>query len=298
MPAFIISVVDEDAAPIANAVVGLFTEEGDPIISDTTGEDGRTALIGPDAVVALRVAQVGYVFHKRTFITPVEGATFTVVGVARDVRAPSDPSRCRVYGTIQDPLGQPYRGELPLKVTLLGRISGEPVDVMTSSTASVPLAEGEFGIDLQRGWQYRIGPLPLTEISDEAPNYEFVVFNVPDRAAVNFIDLADPYPTFVSGVDDAVRITQGAGSALFELSVTLSDDSTAQSPAEYLDPASSNEQVVTAKVLGKSLVLTRVSAGEATVSLSTFEGATTRVESTFFSGRAVRVVRTIAVTCE
>jgi hypothetical protein len=228
---------------------------------------------------------------------PVDGATFTVVGIASNLAAPMDPQRCRVYGKLVDPLGGAFTKHLPMKVSVIGRVSGDPVDTMVTSNADVALLNGGFTMDLLRGWQYRFGPLPITEITDEAPNYEYIVFNVPDRDLVNFIDLADPYADHVDGAPDEVSLTVDTSVASYTLEVVLSDDTIARTATEYLSVTSSAETIATVALINNTLTIRRVGPGVATVTFSTKTNDTVRVESAFFSGRPVRTLRTARVTC-
>lgn len=297
MPAFIVLVVDENADPIADAVVGLFTEQGVPLMSDTTAQDGRAPFVSPDELIAVRAAKAGFAFARNTFMRPVEGATFTVVGGSWADRYSTDPQKCVVYGHLEDPLGGQFKGSLPLKVTLLGRISGEPVDVMTTSVADVPVIRGGFNMELRRGWQYKLGPLPVTDVNDKAPDFEFITFNVPDRASANFIDLASPYMTAIANVPAAVRLTEDSPTASYALSGLLSDDTYAKTLAEYIQAELTATGIATVALTLNTLTITRIAAGQVNVGLVTKEAAQETAESSLFSGRARAELAEFTVTC-
>lgn len=244
MPAFITLVVDSDANPIVGAVVGLFTDQGVFVTSDITGDDGRVPLVAPDQLLALRVSKPGYVFARNVYMRPVDGASFTVVGTAVSLPA-TDPARCVVYATFEDPLGRELKA-LPLKVSVIGRVGGPPAETLTSSTADVPMFGGRVRMELRRGWTYKIGPLPLTDVDDNAPNFEFMTFNVPDAPSANLLDLIAPYA--VELVDLPLVLVSAGEDVSLPLSVKLIDGSIATYAKDYIavevaDPATATASI-------------------------------------------------------
>jgi hypothetical protein len=174
--------------------------------------------------------------------------------------------RCAVYGVFEDPLGRPAP-TLPLKVSVIGRVGGPPSDVLTTSTADVPMLGGKFRVELRRGWTYKIGPLPLTDIDDRAPDFEFRTFNVPDTPSANLLDLISPYA--VELVDAPVLLTSTGEDVSVALSVKLIDGTIATYARDFITVDVLDPAAATASISINQLLVQPILKGNTTLVIST-----------------------------
>jgi len=284
MPAFTVFLAQDTGEPIPSASVAVFDDAGSPLMSVLTDVDGAALLASVDASVILVISKSGFSFNNRYYLEVEDGDVFDIDGTALHVAPPEDASKCRVYGRILDPLSRALSERWKFNLKIVDQIGSDVDDDIISSTAKVSHDDGFIVMDLLRGAQYELGPMPLsyTAAKNDAEYDELslVSFTVPDNQTARLVDLISPRVTQVSVDLDSIR-TILREPATYDVVVTLTDGQTAKTPSEYIAIISSDPSVATATISGSTLTISFESVGTCTITLISQRSRST-AESMFY----------------
>lgn len=270
MAGFVIIARDAEGSPIEGAVIAVFTPVGVWVGSDVTNAEGRAALAG-EGELFIRAAKPGFVFMN-TRVIPDDGVEYILTGSAPNVIPPSDPRVCRVSGVIVDPLGGPLRQTWPLSIKPDPHFAVYDGRIVTSAAQIRILPDGFISMNLQRGMQYLLGPLPIRGGDSESDEHNFVRIVVPEAPIADLSDLIAPAAAELNISTLPIELN-GSEELYIPLTLTLSDGRVAKLPEQYLTVEAPYS--VSAYIAATALVVYRTAPGGGEIVVSTRQTTST-----------------------
>jgi len=264
MPGFTIVARDAEDEPVNNVVIAVFTPTGEWVGSDVTGADGKATFAGSGELF-VRASRPGFVFGN-TRVVPEDGAEYILLGVTATAFPPDDPRVCRVSGVIQDPLGGPLRETWPLCVKQDPHYAVQDGKIVTTYANPKILPDGFVYMNLRRGAQYLLGPLPIRGGGSESDEHNYARLVVPHAPFAELADLIAPYVQTLSMSTLPVTLN-GSEELYVPLALTLSDGRVAVLPEQYLSVTAPYS--VVAYISATALVVYRVAPGGGDIVIST-----------------------------
>lgn len=294
MAAFSVVVQDKGQAPITSASVGIFSTNGVPIMSTTTDVDGVALLVTDEDTVSLTVSKARYEFQNRFYVSPEDGDVFDVTGELLDVAPPANASLCRVHGTIRDALGHALHPKWKFNLALKNQVGTDYSDDLILTSAKLGHNDGFVLIDLIRGAEYTLGPLPISSAGDigEYDSMSTVSIKVPDKSTAKLVDLIALRAESVSLSTDAVELKLG-DSATINIQVLLTNDEYASSSFDYVDIDNESSEIKVSRS-ANSFSVSGSAQGVYTVDIYNKRAATT-LETLFYRPQPTKVLTSLTI---
>lgn len=296
MAAFSIFIVDEADTPIAGASAAIFSANGIPIMSALSDVDGAVLLTTNEAQITLVVSKSGYSFSDRLYLEPEEGAVFDVQGSALTINPPEDASKCRVYGRILDPLSKVLSSKWKFTLNIISQMGSETSDDIITYTSKLGHEDGFIIMDLLRGAEYALSPLPICNSiasGDDYDKLERVAFKVPNQSTAKLIDLISPRVKQVTLITNSVTISVGEDIKI-DVEVLLTNGEIAENSAEYISTLLADIDNLNVSVEKDHIRVRGLVVGQTTVAILSTRSRTT-AESMFYRPAPETLLHTITV---
>jgi hypothetical protein len=264
MAGFVIITRDTEGEPVEGVVVAVFTATGQWVGSDVSSAEGRALLAG-EGELFVRASKPGYMFVN-TRVIPEEGVEYILSGTNPNAVPPDDPRTCRVSGVIVDPLGGPLRVTWPLSIAMDPHYAVCDGQIITSKTTVRILPDGFVTMNLRRGRQYLLGPLPIRGADTEGDELNYARLVIPESPLADLADLITPYVTDLSISTSPITLN-GSDQLFVPLTLTLSDGRIALMPEQYLSVTAPS--AIVAYISAEALVVYRAGAGGGEIVIST-----------------------------
>lgn len=283
-----ISVEDDEVptpSPIEGVLVNIYDDSGAFVTSGNTDASGEftTPLPGsPDPGtnynVHLYKPEVSFdnpvqIIQVHDPVVPPNTNIFEFSGHVYELPEATDYRLCRLSGFLSDvSLAGVPKGVVRFKANhkCLTKslnsldVTGTPIpgrSVVIREVKKETLDNGYLEVDLVRGQEYL-----MHVYGYERPNFVTIPIKIPDAAAAKFEDIMFPYIIESTFTPDTLSMSVG-DEEVVEVDATSSDLQEVESPLEFLEFASSDEDVAVTDIVSGELVVRAVSAGTATISV-------------------------------